>query len=127
MSTFSSPRKLIVPSESTVTEGMLLSTSEAVPPFAIISSPILYIFLSSRISTLVFVLKFSSEVFEDSVSGINSISPRLIASEIEIFEIVLVLKERDSTIKVYVPFGISILKKPVVFDVVLRSCFLFIC
>ena len=83
-------------STSTETEGTLSNTSEAVPPFTVISFPTLYIFLSSRISTVLFsaIISISSKV-----SALNSriIVPKFVFSFRILFLKDLVLNEINST------------------------------
>ena len=96
MVTFSFPRKLTVPSTLTCTDGTLPKTSLAFPPRIDKSLPILNIFLSKRISTVVFsaTITISSKPF---VASDNFITPKSLSEIIFSFGNFIDWKEINAT------------------------------
>ena len=109
--TLSFPRKEILPSTSTETEGILSITSETLPPRTVMSFPTLYTRLSRRISTSVFsaITSTSSNALSDSVSSKvpKSLGSRMTTSSKMIFS-----KEMYSMVTVYFPGKTAMSKLP---------------
>ena len=111
MVTLSLPLKLTFPSTSTWTDGTFPRTSLAFPPLIERSLPMLNIFLSKRISTVVFsaIITTSSSDFASSES---LIVPKFKSAFTVFSGYFLDWKEINSILIMYFPFGVAIEKVP---------------